>query len=115
MRVNPAAASRPDSVPGSTGVQMLLGPVAGAEVMVTDGAQAWSPGRAMFLPIGLAGLATKTTADAAVVFPDGTVHTHALNSNAEVREAQKQVAVQRPDRCVRPGGCRTTDDHAASC
>jgi hypothetical protein len=69
----------------------LLGPLAGAQAMVTDGAQAWSPGRAMFLPIGLAGLATKTVADAAVVFPDGTVHTRALNGNAEVREAQKQT------------------------
>ncbi|HUY48896.1 MAG TPA: SHOCT domain-containing protein [Streptosporangiaceae bacterium] len=69
----------------------LLGPLAGAQAMVTDGAQAWSPGRAMFLPIGLAGLATKTVADAAVVFPDGTVHTRALNGSAEVREAQKQT------------------------
>ena len=69
----------------------LLGPLAGAEALVTDGAQAWSPGRAMFLPIGLAGLATKTKADAAVVFPDGTVHTVALGGNNAVREAQKQV------------------------
>lgn len=69
----------------------LLGPLAGAEAMVTDGAQAWSPGRAMFMPIGLAGLATKTRADAAVVFPDGTVHTVALDGNNAVREAQKQV------------------------
>jgi len=69
----------------------LLGPLAGAEAMVTDGSQAWSPGRAMFLPIGLAGLATKTKADAAVVFPDGTVHTVALDGNNAVREAQKQV------------------------
>ncbi len=74
-----------------TNTSRPLGPLAGAQAMVTDGAQAWSPGRAMFLPIGLAGLATKTRADAAVVFPDGTVHTYALNSNAEVREAQKQV------------------------
>ena len=68
-----------------------LGPLAGAEAMVTDGAQAWSPGRAMFLPIGLAGLATKTKADAAVVFPDGSVHTIALDGNAAVRAAQKEV------------------------
>ena len=69
----------------------LLGPLTGAQAMVTDGAQAWSPGRAMFLPIGLTGLATKTKADAAVVFPDGTVHTVALDGNTAVREAQKQV------------------------
>ena len=59
--------------------------------MVTDGAQAWSPGRAMFLPIGLAGLATKTKAHAAIVFPDGTVHTAALDNNNAVRQAQLQV------------------------
>jgi putative oligomerization/nucleic acid binding protein len=45
----------------------------------------------MFLPIGLAGLATKTKADAAVVFPDGTVHMSPLDGNFAVREAQKQV------------------------
>jgi hypothetical protein len=59
--------------------------------MVTDGSQAWSPGRAVFLPVALAGLATKTKADAAVVFPDGTVHMSALDGNFAVREAQKQV------------------------
>ena len=45
----------------------------------------------MFLPIGLTGLATKTKADAAVVFADGTVHTVPLDGNLAVREAQKQV------------------------
>jgi len=74
-----------------TNTSRLLGSLAGTEAMVTDGSQAWSPGRAMFLPIGLAGLATKTKADAAVVFPDGTVHTVALDGNNVVREAQKQV------------------------
>jgi hypothetical protein len=59
--------------------------------MVTDGSQAWSPGRAMFMPLALTGLATKTKADAAVVFRDGTVHTFALDGNNEVRAAQKQV------------------------
>jgi hypothetical protein len=69
----------------------LLGVLAGAQAIVTDGSQAWSPGRAMLMPIALAGLATKTVADAAIVLPDGTVHTVALNGNNEVREAQKQV------------------------
>jgi hypothetical protein len=68
-----------------------LGPLAGAEAIVTDGAQAWSPGRAMFMPVGLVGLASKTKADAAVVFSDGTVHTVALDGNNAVREAQKEV------------------------
>ncbi len=69
----------------------LLGPLAGAQAVVTDGSQAWSPGRAMFLPIGLAGLATKTKADAVVVFADGTFYSVALDGNNVVREAQKQA------------------------
>jgi hypothetical protein len=74
-----------------TNTSQFLGPLVGAQAMVTDGSQAWSPGRAMFLPISFAGLATKTKADAAVVFPDGTVHTVPLDGNYAVREAQKQV------------------------
>jgi hypothetical protein len=66
----------------------LLGPLAGAEAVVTDGSQAWSPGRAMFMPIALAGLATKTMAHAVVIFADGTVHAQALDGNAPVRQAQ---------------------------
>jgi len=69
----------------------LLGSLAGAQATVTDGSQAWSPGRAMFLPVALAGLATTAKANAAVVFPDGTVHTRALNGGSEIREAQVQV------------------------
>lgn len=74
-----------------TNTSRLLGPLAGAQAMVTDGSQAWSPGRAMFLPVALTGLATKAKADAAVVFPDGTVHTAPLDGNYALREAQKQV------------------------
>jgi hypothetical protein len=74
-----------------TNTSRFLGPLAGAQAIVTDGSQAWSPGRAMFLPISLAGLATKTKADAAVVFPDGTVHMSDLDGNFAVREAQKEV------------------------
>ena len=66
----------------------LLGPLPGAEAVVTDGSQAWSPGRAMFLPVGLAGLATKTMAHAAVIFADGTVHAQTLDGNSAVRQAQ---------------------------
>jgi hypothetical protein len=69
----------------------LLGPLAGSQAVVTDGSQTWSPGRAMFMPIGLTGLATKTKADAVVIFADGTTHTVALDGNAAVREAQKQA------------------------
>ena len=74
-----------------TSTSRSLGPLAGAQAMVTDGSQAWSPGRAMFLPVSLAGLATKAKADAAVVFPDGTVHMSPLDGNFAVREAQKDV------------------------
>jgi len=69
-----------------------LGTLAGAEAMVTDGLQVRSHGRAMFLPLALTALAVKTTADAAVVFPDGTVHARALHGNHEICKAQKQAA-----------------------
>ncbi|HEY3956383.1 MAG TPA: SHOCT domain-containing protein [Streptosporangiaceae bacterium] len=68
-----------------------LGPLAGAEARLTDGSQAWSPGRAMFLPVGLAGLATKTKAAAFVIFADGTYHETTLNGNAAVRTAQAEA------------------------
>ena len=68
-----------------------LGLLAGAEARLTDGSQAWSPGRAMFLPVGLAGLATKTKAAAFVIFPDGKYHATALNGNAAVRAAQAEA------------------------
>jgi hypothetical protein len=68
-----------------------LGPLAGAEARLTDGSQAWSPGRAIFLPVGLAGLATKTKAAAFVIFADGKYHETALNGNAAVRTAQAEA------------------------
>ena len=52
-----------------TNTSRLLGPLAGAQAMVTDGSQAWSPGRAMFLPIALTGLATKTRPTRRSSFP----------------------------------------------
>lgn len=68
-----------------------LGPLAGAQARLTDGSQAWSPGRAVFLPVGLAGLATKTKAAAFVIFADGTYHETALNGNIAVRAAQAEA------------------------
>jgi Short C-terminal domain len=59
--------------------------------MVTDGSPARSPGRATFRPLGLTARATNCVANAVVVFPDGTIHTHALHGNSEVRAAQKQI------------------------
>ncbi len=76
---------------GRWNTSRLLGPLAGSQAVVTDGSQAWSPGRAMFLPVSLTGLATKTKADAVVIFADGTFRTVALDGNNAVREAQKQA------------------------
>jgi hypothetical protein len=69
-----------------------LGLLAGAQAMVTDGPQIPSQGRSVFLPLTEAALDAKTVADAAVVFPDGSGHIHALCCNSEVRAAQEQVA-----------------------
>jgi hypothetical protein len=93
----------------------VLGTLSGAQAMVTDGAQAWSPGRAMVMPLGLAPLATKTRADAAIVFRDGTVHTASLDGNAAVREAQLQVVRFNAlaDTTTAPAAPVSGSDHAA--
>jgi hypothetical protein len=69
----------------------MLGLLAAAEARLTDGSQAWSPGRAMFLPVGLAALATKTRATAFVIFEDGSYHETALDNKAAVRAAQAEA------------------------
>ena len=76
-------------VPGSA--PLSLGLLAGAEARLTDGSQAWSPGRAMFLPLAFAGLATKTMATAFVVFADGSYHEAMLDGNAAVRAGQAEA------------------------
>ena len=100
------AKEEPDAVFPALGVQVCgetveshlpgylpraLGPLAGAQAQLTDGHQAWSPGRAMFLPIAMAGLATKTRATAFVIFPDGSYHERALDSNKAVGAAQSEA------------------------
>ena len=45
----------------------------------------------MFLPIGMAGLATKTRATAFVIFPDGSYHERALDGNKAVGAAQSEA------------------------
>jgi hypothetical protein len=60
--------------------------------MVTDGPQVPSYGRSVLLPLAATALDAKTVADAAVVFPDGTVHIHAQCGNSEVRKAQEEAA-----------------------
>ena len=69
----------------------LLGPLAGAEAKVTDGTSSFSWGKAMVMPIATAALARKETADAMVIFTDGTVHTTALDGSTAVRDARKQA------------------------
>lgn len=45
----------------------------------------------MFLPLSLAGLATKTRATAFVIFADGSYHENTLDGNAAVRAAQAEA------------------------
>ena len=74
-----------------TNSSQLLGLLAGAEAMVTDGSQGRSPGHAMFWPVSLTAGTHETVANAVIVFPDGTVHAHPLHGSSEIRVAQKQV------------------------
>jgi len=50
----------------------------------------------MFLPLGLAGLATKTKAAAFVIFADWTYLETALNDTSAVREAQAEAVKFQP-------------------
>jgi Short C-terminal domain len=68
----------------------LLGPLAGAEAKVTDGTSSFSWGKAMIMPVVTAPLARKETADALIIFRDGTTYTAALDGSRAVREARKQ-------------------------
>jgi hypothetical protein len=91
-----------------------LGALAGAEARLTDGSQAWSPGRAMFLPVGLAALATKTKADAFVIFADGAYHQAPLNDNAAVRAAQAEAVKFNLLAGTRAPSAQQQDDVAAT-
>lgn len=128
LRRSQARPARPDAVFPALRVQVrgeaveeyaaplgaaALGSLAGAEARLTDGSQAWSPGRAFFLPSGLAGLATKTKATAFVIFADGRYHEAALDGNAVVRAAQVE-AVKFNLIAAAPGpAARQQDDLAA--
>jgi Short C-terminal domain len=68
----------------------LLGALAGAEATVTDGTSAFSLGKALVMPAATAALARKETADALIVFADGTVHSAGLDGSRAVRDARKQ-------------------------
>jgi hypothetical protein len=74
-----------------TNSSQLLGLLAGAEAMVTDGSPGGSPGHEVFWPLSLTAGTTETVANAVIVFPDGTVHAHPLHGSSEIRAAQKQV------------------------
>jgi len=67
-----------------------LGSLTGAEAIVTDGTAAFSLGKAALMPLATAPLARKETADALIVFADGTVHSLAVDGSHAVREARKQ-------------------------
>jgi hypothetical protein len=73
-----------------TNSSRVLGPLAGAEAKVTDGTSTFSLGKAMFMPLATAALARKETADAMIVFADGTVHSVALDGSGPVRQARKE-------------------------
>jgi hypothetical protein len=68
----------------------VLGPLAGAEAKVTDGTSSFSWGKAMVMPIATAPLARKETADAMVIFADGSMHTTALDGSSAVRDARSR-------------------------
>jgi len=91
-----------------------LGPLAGAEARLTDGSQAWSPGRAVFMPVALAGLATKTKAAAFVIFADGTYSQTPLNGNVAVREAQAEAVKFNLLAGTRPAPAQQEGDVAAT-
>lgn len=74
-----------------TNSSQLLGLLAGAEAMVTDGSQGRSPGHAVFWPLSLTAGTTETVANAVIVFPDGTVHAYTLHGSSDIRAAQKQA------------------------
>lgn len=67
-----------------------LGLLAGAKAQVTDGAPAFSLGKAVLMPISTAPLARKETADALITFSNGMVHSVALDGSHPVRGARRQ-------------------------
>jgi hypothetical protein len=85
-----AAVSGPDAIFPALGVQVAgeaveayaappgvgsLGPLAGAEARLTDGSQAWSPGRAMFLAAQPRGIGHKDQGDGVRDLCDGSCTT----------------------------------------
>jgi hypothetical protein len=74
-----------------TNSSQLLGLLAGAEAIVTEGSPGRSPGHAMLWPLSLTAGTTETAANAVIAFPDGALHAHPLHGSNEIRVAQKQV------------------------
>ena len=69
----------------------FLGPLAGAEATITEITQAFSPGKALVMPIALTPLARKDTAEVLNTFTSGATRTIPLDSSQQVRDARKQV------------------------
>jgi hypothetical protein len=102
------------NIQAKTNASRLLGPLAGARAKVTDGTSSFSWGKAALMPLATAPLARKETADAMVVFADGTVHTVGLNGSYQVREARKQtVQFNALAGTAAPPAEETTSDPAA--
>jgi hypothetical protein len=73
-----------------TNSSRLLGPLAEAKAEMTDSTAAFSLGKAMVMPLATAPLARKETADALIVFRDGTVHKAPLDGSFVLRDARRQ-------------------------
>jgi Short C-terminal domain len=69
----------------------LLGALTGAEAQVTDTTSAFSPGKAMLMPLATAPLARKETADALIIFTNGTTRVTPLDGSQAVRDARRQA------------------------
>jgi Short C-terminal domain len=75
---------------GRTNSSRLLGPLAEAKAEMTDSTAAFSLGKAMVMPLATAPLARKETADALIIFRDGTIHRAPLDGSFVLRDARRQ-------------------------
>lgn len=91
----------PDVYTGMLAKGRRLGPLVGAQAVLTDGTRAHRVGAAVLTtaatapllgPLGMVvGLGKKNKAAALVAFPDGSVHERKLDGNMAIRQAQSEV------------------------
>lgn len=67
-----------------------LGRLAGATAQVTDSTSAFSPGKALLMPLVITPLARKQVADAVIRFADGSLHVQPLDGSGDVRDARRE-------------------------